>query len=94
MRAESARHIKRQFHLGEGLRKIRCWNRPHYHATLVTDDIGLISANDAIEAAAALWITEVSMCHGRSHNFSFDAGPVAYRAITRLGKRGTVTVAI
>jgi hypothetical protein len=50
--------IKAALHFVECPLKIGSRNGPHYRLAFVADDIGLISVYDAIQAAAAIRITE------------------------------------
>jgi hypothetical protein len=59
MRAYCAGHIKREFHLGEHLLKISRGYSANHSFAFIADYNGLFPANDAIQTAAAFWITEI-----------------------------------
>jgi len=59
MRAHFAGNIEREFQLCQRLRNIRRGNGAEHGTAFVADNIRLIPANDAVQAAAAVRIAKV-----------------------------------
>src|SRR5689334_17319189 len=59
MRAHFAGNIEGDFQLCQRLPDVRRRNSAENGTALIADNISLIPANDAVQAAAALWIAKV-----------------------------------
>jgi hypothetical protein len=59
MRAHFACNLERQFQLRQGLSNIRHGNRAEHGTAFIADNISLIPANNAVQAAAAIRIAKI-----------------------------------
>ena len=68
MWAHGAAEIERQFHFSERLLQIGGGNGANHSVAFVTHNIGLISANEAVQTTATIWISERRMRKGGPYN--------------------------
>jgi hypothetical protein len=59
MRAHFARNLEREFQLCRRLPNIRCGNSAKHGTAFIADNISLIPANKAVQAAAAVRIAKI-----------------------------------
>ena len=93
MRAHLCANLKAALHLIERSLEIGIRNSSNYLLAFVADECDLISAVDAIQAAAAIRISEQLMRKHRG-NDSLNSGAMADGAIARPGERRQVTIAV
>jgi hypothetical protein len=93
MRTHGTAKVEGQFHFSERLLQLGSEDCTNYSIAFVAYNIGLISANQAIQTPTTIWIAEGGLRHCGAHH-PFDAEAVTYGAIARPGKRREIAVAV
>ena len=93
MWADRTGNVERNFHLVERPLEIGGGDGANDGLALVTYNVRLISANDAVQAATAVWIAEVRVRQGGPDD-AFNARAMTNGAVARPGEWGQVALAV
>jgi hypothetical protein len=93
MRAHFGGNLEGDFQFCQRLPNIRRRNGAEHGTAFIADNISLIPANNAVQAAAALRIAKVWMRQG-CFDVAFESRPVTDGAIARPGEWSKVTITV